>query len=265
MTEPEIRYELRDEIAWITLNRPERRNALTSHNMTVDLPEAWRRFSEDDGARVAIVTGAGDRAFCAGMDVKERAEGFSRAADGEESAAPAPVRVSPRANQVQKPVIGAINGVCTGVGMQIAADCDLLIASEDASFSDARASVGLMPALGAVELSRTMPVHEALRLLFLGRHAWLTAERAYQIGFVGELAPPGELHAAAERLARVVMQNAPRAVRLAKQAVWDGLDRGLAEGMAHARELSAANPTTEDVREGAQAFVERRAPEWKLR
>ena len=264
MSEPEIGYERRDEIAWITLNRPERRNALTRENMTVDLPAAWQHFSADDDARVAIVTGAGALAFCAGMDVKQRAEGFARASDGEESQHRKPVLVSPRSNGVAKPVIGAVNGVCTGVGMQIVADCDLLIASEDAYFSDARTSVGLMPALGAAELARAMPLHEALRLLLLGRHGRLTAQRAYEVGFVGELAPPGELRAAAERLALVLMQNAPRAVRLAKQAVWESLDRGLAEGIAPARAIAAANPTTEDVREGSQAFVERRAPEWKL-
>ena len=230
MSEHEIGYELHDRIAWITLNRPERRNALTRQNMTVDLPEAWQRFEADAEARVAIVTGAGAFAFCAGMDVKERAAGFARAADGEESQHRAEVRVSPRANGVTKPVIGAVNGVCTGVGMQIVADCDLLIASEDAWFSDARSSVGLVPALGAAELARAMPLHEALRLLFLGRHGRMTAQRAFQVGFVGELAPPGELHEAAERLARVVMRNAPHAVRLAKQAVWESLDHGLDGG-----------------------------------
>ena len=125
MSEHEIGYELRDRIAWITLNRPERRNALTRHNMTVDLPEAWQRFEADAEARVAIISGAGTFAFCAGMDVKERAAGFARAADGEESQHRAEVRVSPRLNGVTKPVIGAVNGVCTGVGMQIVADCDL--------------------------------------------------------------------------------------------------------------------------------------------
>ena len=185
MSEHEIGYELRERIAWITLNRPERRNALTRQNMTVDLPEAWQRFEADEEARVAIVTGAGTFAFCAGMDVKERAAGFSRAADGEESQHRAEVRVSPRANGVTKPVIGAVNGVCTGVGMQIVADCDLLIASEDAWFSDARSSVGLVPALGAAELARAMPLHEALRLLFLGRHGRMTAQRAFEVGFVG--------------------------------------------------------------------------------
>ena len=265
MSEHDIGYELRDRIAWITLNRPERRNALTRHNMTVDLPEAWRRFEADDEARVAIIMGAGAFAFCAGMDVKERAAGFDRAADGEESQHRAEVRVSPRLNGVTKPVIGAVNGVCTGVGMQIVADCDLLIASEDAWFSDARSSVGLVPALGAAELARAMPLHEALRLLFLGRHGRMTAQRAFQVGFVGELAPPGELREAAERLARVVMRNAPHAVRLAKQAVWESLDHGLAGGIANARAISAANPTTDDVREGSRAFVERRDPEWKLR
>lgn len=264
MNEPEICYELKEHIAWITLNRPEHRNALTRQNMTVDLPEAWQRFSTDKDARIAIITGSGALAFCAGMDVKQRAEGFTRSADGEESQHRAPVLVSPRANSVTKPVIGAVNGVCTGVGMQIVADCDLLIASETAYFSDARTSVGLIPALGAAELARVMPLHEALRLLFLGRHHRLTAERAYQIGFVGELAPSSELHAATTRLAQLVMQNAPHAIRLAKQAVWESLDRGLTEGITHARSISAANPTTEDVREGSQAFVQRRTPDWKL-
>ncbi len=265
MSEQEIGYELRDGIAWITINRPERRNALTRQLMTVDLPGAWQRFEADQEARVAIISGTGEFAFCAGMDVKERAAGFARAADGGESQHRAEVRVSPRANGVTKPVIGAVNGVCTGVGMQIVADCDLLIASEDAYFSDARTSVGLVPALGAAELARAMPPHEALRLLFLGRHGRMTAQRAFDVGFVGELAPRAELREAAERLARLVMRNAPHAVRLAKQAVWESLDRGLADGMANARAISAANPTTDDVREGSRAFVERRDPEWKLR
>lgn len=265
MTDGEILYELRDRIGWITINRPERRNALTRHNMSVDLPDTWLRFEADEEARVAIISGAGEFAFCAGMDVKERAGAFARSADGGASEQTRETRVSPRANGVTKPVIGAVNGVCTGVGMQIVADCDLLIASEDAYFSDARTSVGLVPALGAAELARAMPLHEALRLLFLGRHGRMTAQRAYQIGFVGELVPPGELLEAAEQLARTVMRNAPHAVRLAKQAVWESLDRGLADGMANARALSAANPTIEDVREGARSFVERRDPEWKLR
>lgn len=265
MSEGDILYERRERIGWITINRPERRNALTRDNMSVDFPEAWRRFETDGEARVAIISGASEFAFCAGMDVKERAEAFSRSADGGASQQRGETRVSPRANGVTKPVIGAVNGVCTGVGMQIVADCDLLIASEDAYFSDARTSVGLVPAMGAAELARAMPPHEALRLLLLGRHGRMTAQRAYQIGFVGELAPPGELREAAEQLARTVMRNAPHAVRLAKQAVWESLDRGLAEGMANARALAAANPTTEDVREGARSFVERRDPEWKLR
>lgn len=265
MSERDIRYERRERIGWITIDRPERRNALTRDNMSVDFPEAWRRFEADAEARVAIVTGAGEFAFCAGMDVKERAGAFERSADGGASEQRGETRVSPRANGVTKPVIGAINGVCTGVGMQIAADCDLLIASEAAWFSDARTSVGLVPALGAAELARALPLHEALRLIFLGRHGRLTAERAYQIGFVGELVPAGELRGAAERLARTVMRNAPHAVRLAKQAVWESLDGGLAEGMANARALAAANPTLDDVREGARAFVERRDPEWRLR
>ena len=121
MSEHDIEYELRDRIAWITINRPERRNALTRHNMSVDLPDTWLRFEADEEARIAIISGAGEFAFCAGMDVKERAGAFERSADGGASEQTRETRVSPRANGVTKPVIGAVNGVCTGVGMQIVA------------------------------------------------------------------------------------------------------------------------------------------------
>ena len=261
-----VRYELRDGIAWITLDRPERRNALTRHIMTTALPEAWARFSEDGDARVAVITGAGDQAFCAGMDLNEASETRYRASEsGATPPEQRPVRVSPRMCEVWKPVIAAVNGVCTGVAIQLVTDCDIVVASDTAYFSDARVSVGLMPALGAAELTRVMPLHEALRLMFMGRHGRLTAERAYQIGFVNELVPPAELLPAAERVARTIMENAPLAVRLAKMAAWQGLDVGLAEAKTHARALNEAHPTAEDVREGARAFVEKRRPDWKLR
>lgn len=260
----EILYEVRDRVAWITLNRPERMNAMTREMMTVTVPETWARFDADDEARVAVLTGAGERAFCAGMDVRQVAE---REAEGKNyrDGDQAPVRVSPRVNGVRKPVIAAVNGVCTGVAIQIVADCDLVIASETAYFSDARVSMGLIAALGAAEITRNMPVHEALRLMLMGRHGRLTAERAYQIGFVGELAAADKLLDAAADVAEAIMLNAPLAVRITKQAIWEGLDRGLSESIAHSRSLSEANPTREDVLEGAKSFVEKRQADWKLR
>lgn len=265
MSDEEIRYEVRDRVAWITLNRPERRNALTRRMMTIDLPAVWERFKEDDEAFVGVITGAGEQAFCAGMDVKEASDRYAEDAQRDAEVERLPVRVSPRMNEVWKPVIAAVNGVCTGVAMQLVADCDIIVASTDAYFSDARTSVGLVAALGSVEMSRAMPLHESLRLMLMGRHGRLTAERAYQFGFVNELAPPDELEAKVSEVAHAVMLNAPRAVRVTKMAIWQGLDRGLEEGKLHARALADANPTAEDVREGTRAFVEKRAAEWKLR
>jgi E-phenylitaconyl-CoA hydratase len=258
----EVDYEVRDGIALLTLNRPERMNALTRRNMTVDLPEAWTRFSADDDARVAIITGAGDRAFCSGMDVRESVERESSPGGASSDGA---ILVSPRANQVEKPVIAAINGVCAGVGVLLAADCDILLASTTASFTDTRTSVGLMAAMGSTELTRVMPVHEVLRLVMMGRSGRLTAERAYSIGFVTELAEPAELLAAARRVALAVLDNAPVAVALTKRAIWEGLDRGLGAAIENAETILHEHPTTDDMREGTRAFIEKRPPQWKLR
>ncbi len=232
-------------------------NSLTLRQMRVDVPALWQRFSDDDAALVAVITGAGDRAFCAGLDVRSAVDGD----DGGDG----PILISPRANGVMKPVIGAINGVCTGVGVQLAADCDFLVASEEAYFSDARTSRGIMAAMGSVELTRVLPAHEVLRMTMLGAEGRLTAARAHQLGFVNELVPAEQLQSTVERLAAAVMLNAPLAVRLTNQAIWDGLDRGLADGIEHAWEILEANPTTEDMAEGTRAFVEKRRPEWKLR
>jgi enoyl-CoA hydratase len=123
----------------------------------------------------------------------------------------------------------------------------------------------MMSAMGSIELTRVMPMHEALRLVMLGRHGRLTARRAYEIGFVNEIAPAAELRAAVGKLAEAVMQNAPAALRITKMALWEGLDHTRKGALDNARRIMKENPTTVDVEEGARAFVEKRKPSWKLR
>lgn len=266
MAEGDILYELRDGIAWITLNRPERMNALTQANMTIDLPGAWQQFNTNDDALVAVITAAGERSFCTGMDVRERAEMTAGPPSNQNGGGGSDeIRVSPRANKVEKPVICAVNGACAGIGMQIATDCDIIIAADNAWFADTRVSVGLMAALGSVEMSRMIPLHELLRMVMTGRKGRMPAERAYQIGMVSEVVPFAELTAAAERVARAVLFNAPRAVRLTKMAIWQGLDMGLADAIENAKRILAENASGDDMIEGMQAFAEKRDPQWKLR
>jgi enoyl-CoA hydratase/carnithine racemase len=264
LAETDILYEVTDRIAWITINRPERMNALTQANLRVDFPAVWDRFNKDEDAWVAVVSGAGERAFCTGMDVREGAATPPPEPAPGQRASEA-ILVSPRVNEVWKPVIAAINGVCAGIGLQIMMDSDIAIASENASFADTRTSVGMMAAMGPVEMSRMIPLHELLRLVMTGRHGRMTAQRAYQIGMVSELVPPDELRAAAQRLAEAVLENAPAAVRLTKMAVWQGLNFGLAAAMENSARLLAENPTREDMIEGMRAFAEKRKPQWKLR
>src|SRR5581483_871446 len=182
-----------------TLNRPERMNALTQAMMREELPAIWERFNKDEDAWVAVVTGTGERAFCTGMDVREAAERPPFERPG--GSASHEIRVSPRVNGVQKPVIAAINGVCAGIALQLVADCDILIASENASFTDTRTGVGMMSAMGPIERSRMIPLHELLRMIMTGRQGRMSVERAYQLGFVSEIVPPSELAATAQRLA----------------------------------------------------------------
>lgn len=265
MADEPIHYELVDGIAWITLNRPERMNALTQDNMRFDLPAVWTRFQEDDSALVAILSGTGERAFCTGMDVREAAVTPPEVrAPGDRSAGDA-IRVSPRVNGVEKPVICAVNGICAGIGLQLALDCDILIASDNASFTDTRTSIGLMAAMGPMEMSRMVPLHELLRMVMTGKQGRLSAQRAFQIGLVSEVVAPAELSETAERLARAVLENAPAAVRLTKRAIWEGLNYGLAGAIDNASRILADNPTREDMVEGARAFAEKRKPQWKLR
>ena len=264
MSAEEITYIVEKRVAWITINRPEKMNALTPDHMTEDLPAVWQRYKADDSADVAVVTGAGDKAFCSGVDVRAVAEQQARGEDSAKKASRSYL-LSPLANEVWKPVIAAVNGACAGIAMNLVADCDLVVASETAYFMDARTSNGMMSAMGSIELTRVMPMHEALRLVMLGRHGRLTAQRAHQIGFVNELAAPAALRAAVQKLAESLMENAPMALRLTKMALWQGLEHNRRGALDNARAIMSANPTTADVKEGSLAFLQKRKPAWTLR
>lgn len=262
MSSEEISYAVENRIAWITINRPERMNALTPVQMTEVFPALWERYKKDDAADVAVVTGAG-RAFSTGIDVRQLAEDQASGKSSEK--ARDAFLLSPRFHDVWKPVIACVNGPCAGIAMLLAADSDMIVASEDAYFADARVSNGMMSAMGSIELTRVMPMHEALKLVMQGRHGRLTAQRAYQIGFVNELAPAAELRAVTRKLAESIMQNAPMAVRITKQAMWESYEHNRRAALDNARRIMLENPTTEDVQEGARAFIEKRKPNWKLR
>jgi enoyl-CoA hydratase/carnithine racemase len=253
-----VRYELRDGIAWITLDRPARGNALTPAMQPI-LRAIWSEVRDDAAIRVAIVTGAGERHFCTGFDVGS--EDADETVFANRPLADA-VFWSPQHNRVWKPVVCAVNGLCVGGGLHFVVDADIVIASESAAFMDTHVNVGMVGALENVGLAKRLPLGAALRMTLLGRHYRMPARRAYELGLVDELVAPGDLLQTAEAMARAMLENSPQAMALSKQAVWGALERGYRDALEHAWALLRLHWSHPDFAEGTRAFAEKRPPRW---
>jgi enoyl-CoA hydratase/carnithine racemase len=251
----DVLFEAEGPIVVITLNRPAQRNALSS-GIRQGLAEAWKRFEQDEGLRVAILTGSGDKAFCAGMDLKE--------------AAATALKVPPRDFlpvlgdnvHVSKPVIAAVNGGAYAGGWLLAQMCDLCIASETATFAITEGKVGRgMP--WAAPLIHMLPQRIVMELLLTGRP--LDARRACELGYVNAVVPPDRLRAAAHDMAIDIVRNAPLTVRAARELVYLSTEMGRSAALRAGRHLFEAVYLSEDAQEGPLAFAEKRAPNWKGR
>ena len=248
-------YEKKNHIAYITLNRPDRLNALGTE-LVQHLWEADTSFAEDDDAWVAIYTGAGDRAFCAGLDLKEAAE------RGSQGLITLPSRFRPPIEQ-RKPTIAAVNGVAYGGGVEIALRCDVRICSENAVFALAEVKRGLCPPTGSFNLPRLIGMSNAMWWLLSGEP--IDAHEAYRIGLVTRVVPFAELLPTATRMAEVICENGPLAVQATKQLVRLGLEVPADYGYRLGLGLMDSVWGSEDAMEGARAFAEKRKPVWKMR
>jgi len=190
-----IRYEKEERVATITLDRPERHNAFNVA-MAQELRRAWEEVKKDPEVVTVIVTGAGERAFCTGMDVADVADGSAReeaARMEREEGRPFYHFLTALQNRCWKPVITAVNGMVCGGGLHFIADSDLILAAEHATFFDTHVKVGLVAGLEPVGLARRMPLEAVLRMAFLGGSERLDAKRAHELGLVGEVLPPAQL------------------------------------------------------------------------
>jgi enoyl-CoA hydratase/carnithine racemase len=259
-----IQYRVEESIAFLTLNRPDVLNAL-NRQMTREIIAACQTMNEDPAVCVAILSGAGDRAFSAGADLKERATTTSGPIEARA------VRVRPGIAQhhraiaaVDRPTIAAIHGYAVGGGLEIALACDLRIAAEDAKLGLMEVRRGIIPGAGGTQrLARLVGKGHALQLALTGEP--IDAREAYRIGLVNAVVPRAELMDAARALARQIARNAPIATRFVKEAINKGLDLTLDDGLRLEADLSALISTTEDAREGPRAFAEKRDPVWQGR
>lgn len=245
----------------ITLNRPEAMNAIDPQ-MYEQLAAAWREFEEDDGLQVAIVTGSGEKAFCAGRDLVKSNSDTSNdwSMRGRESPAG---RLTPEG--IWKPVIAAINGHCLAAGLALALGCDVRIASPNATFGTMAAKRGIVAGGGQTQrLARYIPFGIAMEMILFGER--ISAERAERIGLVNALVPQAELMATAMAWAERLCANGPLAIRAMKRLAYEGgWGMHIRDGMRLEAQLYQEVQVTEDAREGARAFAEKRAPRFQGR
>ena len=254
-----ISYQRQGRIAIFTLNRPEARNAMNAQGMQ-QLHDRMVEFSNDQNSWIGIITGAGDKVFCAGADVKEVIS-FQQAQPGQYWERP---DTPMRGLEIWKPLIAAINGVALGGGLEIVLACDIRIASETAQFGTPEASLGLMPGWGGTQrLPRMIPWARAAEMLLGGKI--IDAQEAYRIGLVNEVAPAKEVMPIAMRWAETMCKLGPLALRAIKQAMVKGTSTSLEEGLQIEKELVKYVVSTEDFADGIKAFVEKRRPNYKGR
>jgi enoyl-CoA hydratase/carnithine racemase len=250
-----IRYELTDGVATITLNRPNVHNAM-NERMREELTACFGELAQGSDARVVVVTGAGDRAFSAGADIREFV------------APQVPVRFRDSRRRVDfraamdrcsQPIIAAIRGFALGGGLELALACDIRIASEDSQLGLTEVNLAIIPGGGGTQrLPRLVGRGKALEMILTG--ARIDAREALRIGLVERVVPTAEIHSAAQALARTLAEKAPVALRYAKEAVVKGLGLPLEDGLRLENDLATLLRTTEDRIEGAKAFLEKRKP-----
>ena len=251
-----VRYDVTgDGIAILTIDRPEQRNAL-SKEVRDGLRAAWARFDADDAARIAILTGAGDKAFCAGGDLKEMVETGLKVP-------PRDMFPVPYENiALSKPTIAAVNGVAFAGGWMIAQGCDLCVASTTAKFAITEVKVG-RGSPWSTPLIHMIPQRIYMEIVLTGKP--ISAQRAYEIGLVNRLAEPGKTLEVALELAREVIEGAPLSVDAARRTVMLATEMGRSAALDAGYAAHEAAYNSDDAQEGPRAFSEKRRPEWKGR
>jgi enoyl-CoA hydratase len=256
-----IKTDRQGPVGWLILNRPETLNAMNAE-MRDELADAWLELDRDPAVRVIVQTGAG-RAFQTGADVKELATDNQGMHRYEADMLAFELHFTAWHQNVGKPVIAAVNGICAGGGLHFVADADIVIAASDATFSDPHVTVGQVTATEVIGLARKMPFEAVMRMALVGAHEQMTAQRAYQLGMVSQLVdPPEQLADEAQRLAEKIARNSPAALRATKKALWAALELGLTDACRVGSQHLVGVWGHPDQAEGPRAFVEKREPRW---
>jgi enoyl-CoA hydratase len=271
MPDEKVLYEVKDKIAWITLNRPESLNAV-NRDMVKSIVEFCRRAEEDHNVQIVIFKGNGERAFSVGGDIKDRAR--QNAAAVEQSESPLVQRQSkysgipgtpaPAIAAMNKITMALVHGYCVGTGLLMSLACDIRIAAQGARLGVSEVRLGFMAGSGGTQrLPRLIGISKALEICLSGE--LYDAAECYRIGLVNQVVPYNELVPAGERMAGSFLKGAPLALRYIKEAIYKGSEMSLEQGLRYESDLQSMVMQTEDAKEGPRAFVEKRPPDWKGR
>ena len=264
-----LRVDVADHVATVTLDRPEAHNAFTA-GMQQDCRHLWTALRSDDDVRVVVLTGAGEKAFCTGID---RNEPFTALDDG-----PALYGTSnnfmyddpgdwlgPKSNDLWKPVIGAVNGMACGGAFYLLGECDVLVAAEHATFFDPHVTYGMPAVYEPMKMLDKMPFGEVMRMSLTGNGERISAETALRMGLVSEVVPADELAATADRLARTIAANPPWAVQGTLRAIWAARDLGRLGSRTMAASILSAATDKAALASGAEGFTSGERPDPRTR
>jgi enoyl-CoA hydratase/carnithine racemase len=269
MTYQTVTYDVSDGVGWVTLNRPDVMNAFDAR-MLNELSEIWRAMRGDDRVRVAVVTGAGDRAFCTGID-RGAISGDGTAA-GDVGFAGSPfhlddpgARLGPKSNDLWKPVIAAVNGMACGGAFYFLGEAEFIIAADHATFFDPHVTFGMTAAFEPILMRQYMPFAEIMRLTLMGNHERMSAERAHQIGLVSEVVPGASLLERAGKVAAAIASQPAVAVEGTVRALWTAMELSRAQALDMADNIIALGNQPEAIAEGLETSRSGQRIEWSLR
>jgi enoyl-CoA hydratase len=254
--------ERRGHIGWLIFNLPDRGNAMDAR-MINELERAWRELDDDPSVMVIVNTGAG-RAFQTGLDMMQLSRDPEALREQSRRTKRAELRLTAWHNQVRKPVIAAVNGICAGGGLHFIADADIVIASSNAEFVDPHVSVGQVTAYESIGLLRKMAFEPVMRMAMTGSYERTSAQRAYDLGMISQIVdPPERLQEEAQLLAETIARNSPAAMAASKRALWDALEMGLTDACRSGAQQLVGMWGHPDQEEGPRAFAEKREPRWQ--
>jgi enoyl-CoA hydratase/carnithine racemase len=266
-------YEERDGVAWVTLNRPDRMNAFNSL-MQRELHDLWRGLRRHDDVRCVVLTGAGDKAFCTGIDRMEQMGGDADATTDPEVVGSGSTpfmfndpgdNIGPKSCDLWKPVIAAVNGIACGGAFYMLGEVEFIVAADHATFFDPHVTYGMTAAFEPMHMAGVMPFGEIMRLSLLGNYERLSAQRAYEVGLVSEVVPRDQLHDAVAWAANAIASQPPLAIQGTVRAIWAARELGQRQALRLGYSYVAMGTDEDSIAEGQKLFESGKRIDWKLR